>query len=67
MALGQINLRCSLELIEYTVESFVLREHTFLLTFQRLDPLKAFKCVNNKVMLNKLDHYGMRGIALSWL
>ena len=32
-----------------------------------LDFAKAFDTVNHKILLNKLNHYGIRGLPLEWL
>ena len=31
-----------------------------------IDPKKAFNTVNRDILITKLDHYGIRGVALVW-
>ena len=50
-------------IIDKIVEALENHEHVMVLY---LDLAKAFYTVDNKILLNKLSHYGIRGKALSW-
>ena len=50
-------------LIEKITSTMDKKEHVIGLF---LDFAKAFDTVNHDILLRKLDHYGIRGIALQW-
>ena len=53
----------SLALIDSISSAFDRREHAIGVF---LDLLKAFDMVNDVILFDKLEHYGIRGLALEW-
>ena len=53
----------TIELVTKILQAIDNSEHTIGVF---LDLAKAFDTVNHKILLKKLDHYGIRGIALEW-
>ena len=52
------------QVLNYIVESLEKNEIGVCIF---LDFAKAFDTVNHEILLDKLEHYGIRGIALSWI
>ena len=52
------------KLLNYIIETLEKDEYGVCIL---LDFAKAFDTVNHEILIKKLDHYGIRGVALQWL
>ena len=52
------------ELVKHTLTALDNYEYSISVF---LDPSKAFDNINYEILFNKLEHYGIRGHALSWI
>ncbi len=66
MVLGKIdplNLRAIIELVDKITQAIDKGEYTIGIF---LDLSKAFDTINHKILIHKLEHYGLRGITRQW-
>ena len=64
MALGQKSTETALQIFTKRVQEAIERKLNPTGVF--LDLSKAYDVLNHKVLLSKLDSYGIRGVANQW-
>ena len=63
MGLGKITIYALMEITENIKESIDNGKYGYGIF---IDLKKAFDTVNHKILLTKLEHYGVRGVMLNW-
>ena len=61
---NHLTLEALNDIVSQCYDNLNCKKHTFLLL---LDIRKAFDTVNHNILLNKLNHYGIRGVATDLL